>query len=243
MLYCPSNAYKKVNNTFGKLYLTRAPVIGIIGTSKQQGKFTIQLQLRKKFQKMGYAVGQLGTEPTAPLFGMDEVYPIGYNGLNQSDLISLLEESNYLIHSIDVKKPDIIIAGSQSGFIPKGYYNSGQIPLSQLAFMLGVNPDAVILCMNVDDSPEYVSRAIYGVESLCNCKVIGIAVYPLTYANGWGIIRSKKSKTTDEHVQKTIDYLERTYHIPVVVTGEKSNEDKLIQSCLHYFSGGFNEQI
>lgn len=36
------------NNSFGKLYKVSKPVVGIFGTSTQQGKFSLQLSLKKE---------------------------------------------------------------------------------------------------------------------------------------------------------------------------------------------------
>ena len=65
-------------NYFGKLYSIGKPVLMISGTGSQQGKFSLQLKLRDRFKQEGYRVGQLGTEPSSLLFGMDEVFPCGY---------------------------------------------------------------------------------------------------------------------------------------------------------------------
>ena len=54
------------------------PVVGVFGTSSQQGKFTLQLALRQKLIEQGYNVGQLGTEHHSALFGMDFSFPMGY---------------------------------------------------------------------------------------------------------------------------------------------------------------------
>lgn len=50
---------------------TSKPIVAICGTSSKQGKFHIQLELRKRFQSNGYKLFQTSTEPTGYLFGMD----------------------------------------------------------------------------------------------------------------------------------------------------------------------------
>lgn len=47
---------------FGKLYRISKPIIGVWGTSSNQGKFTLQLYLRKRFMQDNYVVGQIGTD-------------------------------------------------------------------------------------------------------------------------------------------------------------------------------------
>lgn len=63
-------------------------------------------------------MAHLATEPTGELFGADYVYPFGYAGTahetgNDSKCIL-----NYMLHKIDIKNPDIILCGSQSGTVP-----------------------------------------------------------------------------------------------------------------------------
>ncbi len=53
------------------------PVLGLFGTSAQQGKFTLQLALRRRLLQMGYQVGQIGIEHQAELFGMAFDFLIG----------------------------------------------------------------------------------------------------------------------------------------------------------------------
>ena len=236
-LYCPNHNVIPVSNYFGKLYQMRSPVLCVAGTSKRQGKFTLQLQLRKKLTERQYIVGQLGSEPTAQLWGIDEVFPLGYNGIIESNVQDILVQTNMLMHKIDEKNPDIIIVGSQSNILPRAFYNTGQIPLSQVGYILGANPDAIILCVNLDDDIKMISRFIYGIQGLCNCRVIALGVYPFTYSNGWGIIRNKKSKASNESVEKVVQNLESTFKIPVIIVGEQEYEEKLVNTCIKFFTG------
>lgn len=237
-LYCPSKVNRSVVNHFGKLCLLRTPVLGIFGTTKRQGKFTLQLQLRYRLQQLGYSVGQLGTEPTSPLFGMDEVYPFGYNGISEDNLSRRIEEINWMMHKIDEKQTDIIVVGCQSGVIPMAYYNIGQIPLHQMAFLIATKPDAIILCVNIDDPILYIARTITAVEGLASCKVIALAIYPLAYENGWGIIRDKKKIVSEEVISKRKQELEKQFRIPVGVTGRNEDINIFISACLNFFGGG-----
>ena len=46
-------------NRFGKLRKTGMPVIMVCGTSSKQGKFHVQLELRKRFLQDGYIIFQV----------------------------------------------------------------------------------------------------------------------------------------------------------------------------------------
>jgi len=46
---------------FGKLYKNDIPILGIFGTRSKQGKWSLQMELRKRLLADGYVVGLLGT--------------------------------------------------------------------------------------------------------------------------------------------------------------------------------------
>ena len=85
----------------------------ISGTGSQQGKFSLQLKLRNKFIQGGYKVGQLGTEPSSLLFGIDEVFPSGYGSVVNLSEEEIISRVNSQMHSIEEKNPDIILVGTQ----------------------------------------------------------------------------------------------------------------------------------
>ena len=76
-IYSPQINVANIQKNFGKLYKTNVPIVSVVGTSSSQGKFTLQLYIRKKLMEIGYAVGQIGTEPSSELFGIDYSFPIG----------------------------------------------------------------------------------------------------------------------------------------------------------------------
>ena len=112
------------------------PILCVTGTSSKQGKFTTQLKLREKFQKMGYKVGQLGTVPSSQLFGIDEVYPMGYGSTAYLDGMDEIVMINYLLNKIQKKRPDIILVGSQSQTIPYDSGNLRYMPIHQNNYKL-----------------------------------------------------------------------------------------------------------
>jgi len=152
--------YPKVNdsnlppNRFGMLYRISKPVLGVFGTSSQQGKFTLQMKIRRCLQKRGFKVGQIGTEPSSLLYGLDYVYPMGYNSsvyIKEFDAIRYL---NYIINQLCLVNKDIIIVGSQSGTLPYDTGNLALFNIPQYNFLLGTQPDAVILCVRNEESSK-----------------------------------------------------------------------------------------
>lgn len=225
---------RKARQKFGKLYSIATPVLGFFGTSKSQGKFTLQLQTRYALMEQGYHVGQVGSEPSAELFGMAS-FPFGYAsdfGLSEAECA---ESINELMHELDRNDYDIILAGSQSGTVPMLYRNIGQIPVFQTAFLAGLQPDAVVLCVNIWDDVEYVMRTIKAIEGFGGCRVILLAIYPLRYENGWNYIISRKTEAGEEDILKYKECLREHTKCPVIEINKKSDEEILVKSIVEYF--------
>ena len=142
------------------------------------GKFTLQLKLREMFLSNGYNIGQLGTEPNSLLFGFDTVFPMGYNSsvkIKDEDCVNYL---NNEINRMCEAEKDIIIVGSQSGTVTYDTGNLSQYNISQYNFLIGTQPDVVILCVNPYDEPDLIKRTIKFIESSVNkCKVIALVVF------------------------------------------------------------------
>lgn len=199
-IYYPHKSNKYIEK-FGKLYAIRCPVIGVFGTTSVQGKYTLQLQLRKLFLKDNFKVGQIGTEPSALLFGMDDAFTFGYASTVQINGSYFIESLNESMHLIDIKDPDIILAGCQSGTIPKYYFNMNLLNYEQLNFLLGINPDLVILCVNLYDDLDYIKRCILSIENLVECKIPVIAISPLVFENEWNKMNNRKVIANDEQIE------------------------------------------
>jgi len=189
-----------VRKNSGKQYLNSKPVLGVFGTSSRQGKYTLQLMLREMFQHDGYRVSQIGTEPTGYLFGFDYVYPMGYNSsvyINKYEAVSRL---NFEIHRCEKDDPDIFIIGCQSQTVPRINYNINYYNLSQTEFILGTQPDLVVLCVNVHDDISYVERTIKFLEGICRCKVVGCCLYPQKVEMKNGTLKRNRSISEDEYL-------------------------------------------
>lgn len=221
-------------NNFDKLYDIALPVLGIFGTSSSQGKYTLQLELRKRFLDEGYLVGQLGTEPSSILFEMDEMFHFGFNtnlSLYHYDFIRLV---NGMINKIQRKSPDIILAGSQSNTVPYAVTNTRFIPSSQIDFLLGLNPDYVLLCINPHDEITYIKRTIDFIESLVNCTVIALILYPLKYINEslFGIKKIEITQSEEKILKcKLMDF----FNIPCYRLGQEADMDSLLQLIISSF--------
>ena len=222
-------------NHYGKLFRISKPVLGIWGTSSRQGKFTLQLIIRELFQKAGYQVGQLGTEPTSLLFGMDEVFPYGYNsGIRLTEAEALLY-INRLMNNICLSDCDIIIAGAQSAAVSYGIGNLEQFIPYQHAFLCGTAPDAIVLMVSPHDSVEYISNTIRYVEAVSEGKVIALCLFPKRIeASAAGFYENYKS-LSEEKLKGHRQYLQETLGVNTWVLGREEDMKELVDTIIDYF--------
>lgn len=111
----------------GRLYNRLTPVVGVFGTSSRQGKFTVQMELRKRFLQHGYTVGQIVSEPSGYLHQCDGVFPFGYH----ANILTCAEDSVAILNRMlwdasGHNTKDVILVGGQSGVVPYSYHNISQ---------------------------------------------------------------------------------------------------------------------
>lgn len=221
---------------FGMLYGINRPVLGIFGTSSAQGKFSLQLALREKLSKKGYCIGQIGTEPQSPLFGMDEVFSVGYQNSVEFSGFDTIRYLNRIEHDLCEKNVDLIVVGSQSGSIAYDYGNLKYMNIRQYDFLMGTQPDAVVLCINLFDEPGYIKRTIAFLESSNQSVVIGTAALPLTREEEiWGAVGKIKRLDEEELASKKRE-LEEELKLPLYYIGKTEDEEKLTERIISFFA-------
>lgn len=218
-----------LDNSYGKLFRIGKPIIGVFGTSSKQGKFTLQLELRKRFIKEGYRVGQLGTEPHSELFGFDEVFPMGYNyNIELSDQ-ECIPAINNKMHQIELKNPDVIIVGGQSSTIPYYYGNTIYISQFQQQLLYATVPDCFVLVVNAYDDIGYIKKTINYLESIG--QVLAIVVSPVLPKVALGKMTFKKNISIEESAET----FGGQFKLPVYMLTSESDLDELYLNCKGYF--------
>lgn len=124
-----------------KMYVIGKPVLGVVGTGSSQGKYTIQLALRRELLKQGYKIGQLGTEPTGLLFNMNAVYPVGHERAVYVKGMDSVYAVNQIMGQIENENPDIILFGTQSQTVPFQAGGVPDYPVYQHEVLLGCKAD------------------------------------------------------------------------------------------------------
>lgn len=219
----------------GMMYQISKPVVGVFGTSSGQGKFTLQLFLRYLLMQRGYKIGQLGSEPTALLFGMDECVHFGYNNTNNLSGEQFVLYINQILHRISEKDIDIIISGCQSQTISQDFFSLDDITLRQYEFLIGLQPDAVILCVNPYDQLDYIKRTISFLESSVDSTVICIVVFPMDLKNRLLGIYGGREKITDGKYLNLKKNLENETQKNVYNLNNMEDLQKMVDQIIVFF--------
>ena len=185
----------------------------------------------------GYKTAQLSTEPNGWLLNADAVYHFGYgNAINISERESIIL-LNQILHCIELEKnPDIIIAASQSGTIPFSNYVSSCISIAQTAFLHGIAPDAIILCVNMDDDIDYIRRTIKHIEAYVDTRVIAIVVYPYINEIKYGGFMNQKRVGDIEDIESFSSSISEIFDGCIVI-GNHMEDYILVASAIEeYFT-------
>lgn len=221
---------------FGMLYRISKPVVGILGTSSRQGKFTLQLKLRELLLERGYSIGQIGTEPSALLYGMDYVFPMGYNSSVYIQGFDVIRYTNYIINILCQKNIDLILIGSQSGTVPFDTGNIIQYNIPQYDFLAGTLPDIVILCINPFDDINHIARTIKFIESSVDCKVLSLVVFPMTIRDDWSAVFGGKKILNDNEFNNIKEELSQFFNVSIYNLGNVNHINELLDEIINYLS-------
>ncbi len=232
-LYFPSVQTKEYSYNCGKLYSFSTPILAVLGTSSKQGKFTLQLGIKKELSGKGYDIGHLGTEPSSLLLGADDDYVLGYNSDYEPDSQKNIIRINNVMHRIDRKKHDIILVGSQSHTVPIGYSNVRMLPIYQQDILLGALPDACVLCVNHYDDADYIRRTIEYIESISETKVIALCVSIFGGSSRWTYYGGSRENVVDHQISLDRDRIANSFDIPVYMYYEI---DRISSEIISYFS-------
>ncbi len=224
--------YRNMN----KLHKISMPVIGVFGTSQSQGKFTVQLELKRRLSNMGYQVGQLATEPSGYLFGAQHVYHFGYHAkinIGQAEMIALLNE---MIWDIEKQGNDIAITGCQSATLHYDNSSIQDLSLQQQNFLFGVLPDFFVLCVNPHDDINYIKRTIQYLNAIDIGKVYAIAVYPIKVEESMNGIQLKKRTLTHEEMNEFKKYIHEQCMLPAFEIANAKDMDSLCELVVETLS-------
>ena len=232
MIRCPIIKINDIKKN-GKLYQISIPIVLVVGTSSNQGKFSLQIELKKQFENNKYEVGFLASEPTGELFGADQVIPYGYNGIRNISDYEFIDLINTQLHEIELLGKEIIITGAQSRAVPQSAMHLGTMALRQLEYILAIQPDVVLLCINYDDDIEYVCRAINTIENLVNTKMLGFVLFTEKYKNAWTKQKERMERISNSDLAEAKKMFQEKTKIKVYIAGQEEKE--ICEALIEYF--------
>lgn len=62
----------------------------------------------------------------------------------------------------------------------------------QFSYLLGTQPDVVVLCINPFDDLDYIMRTKLFIEASVDCKVIAFVMFPMDIKDDWTGIYGQK---------------------------------------------------
>lgn len=216
-----------------------APVLGVFGTSSQQGKFTLQLELRRQLLAAGYRLAQVGTEPHAELFGMDLTFPMGYASPLDLPLQLYVPYLDGSLKAIcRATNPDLVVVGCQSGVIPYDLEEHAAGSLVSLAFLLGTRPDAGILVVNPADPPEYLRDTVAALAAVAGTRTLGLAISDRTREVGEraGRPRLAQRALPADEVASVLARLEAEFGLPSACIGDPEGVARLVAEVVRCFA-------
>ena len=101
-------------------------------------------------------------------------------------------------------------------------------------YLIGTQPEAIVLTINPFDDFTYVKRTIAFLESAVDAKVIAVVVYPITIADDWTGFYGKRHTLTSDEYANIKDYYQSQLNIPVFNLNE--SVDSLREIIIDYFS-------
>ncbi len=216
------------------------PVMGIVGTNSQVGKFTFQLRLKEILGRAGYRVGWLSTEPQGELFGADAAFPYGYKSLVSVNLEKWLLLVHSMVKGIEIAvDPDIIISGHQAALTPFSGQVAQNMNISSLCFMSALKADAVALVVSVSDTMALIERNLFAIKGSLGIPVLMVVLTE--------VMKETIILGTDRHMQKTkiVDIglwekkakeIKERFHLPVVSMMREAHEQTILQMIETFYT-------
>ena len=215
------------DTTFGCLHKSANPILGIVGTSSNQDKFNIDLKLRREFKNRNYDIGQIGTDPSSLLFGMDAMF---YNNENNYTANEEVIFFNNLKPSLNDK--DIIIFGTQSQTLPTRYGNLNNLTSTLHNQLCALEPDLIILVVNTNDSFDYIDRILKYLESYFCVEIFAFVLLSFEKKSDYDRSGEVDSAQKKECVEIYSRLLIEKYHKNVYVNEKKYEYERLVNSLV-----------
>ena len=109
-------------------------------------------------------------------------------------------------------------------------------PLKQFNFLMGTQPDCMVLCINPYDDLDYIRRTIFFLESSVAGKVIGLCIYPMDYKRDWTGMYHQKEVLSEAEIESLKNILLQEFNVPSYQLGNEADISSLYEEVIAFFS-------
>ncbi len=211
------------------------PVLAVVGTSSRNGKFSIQLRIRKILGRQGYKVGWLSTEPQGELYGADFVFPYGYSSSVSAPVNQWPAILAGAVKAIEVtRQPDIILSGHQAGII-----GGGSTSLINTAFMEGIRADAAVVSISPNDDYSYIERVVNTLKYYYDVPVL---FFVLNELKRQAVKDKEGNVTVTEQIMEADSWRECAnrindrFHLPVLNAFDSRYDQQFLNHITDFYS-------
>ena len=242
-----TGVYRALVRAFAPDEPIACPVLGIFGTSQDQGKVTAQLLIRKELKRRGYATSWLATEHQGELLGADYTFPNGYEGLVSVDIpmeshVTLLQSA---MVGIAQSAPDIVLVGAQSGVsLPSLAMKHSLYSLPAIATMFGTAPDAYVLLVNEFDELDHIEDCLAVLRGLGKADTIALAFIARQrqILEGIGRLITKERVLDKAQVDAMESRLNDATGLPAVCISFPQGVNRVVNLVEDYFDSNRQEE-
>ena len=115
----------------------------------------------------------------------------------------------------------------------RNFCGTSDYPIKQSIFLMGIHPDALILCINMYDEISYIKNTIQVLQGHSDARVIAFVMYPLTVSTK--TLFQTKENFTDEEFEIRAQLLKTEFGIPVYLLGKSEHMLRLYQDIVDFF--------
>ncbi len=215
------------------------PSLCVIGTTRKQGKFTVQLKIKEILERHGLNTSFISTEPQGIFFDADFIFPMGFKSTVDIKLEDWVHVLNGVRNNIvETKAPDIFITGSQSGILPR-HPSYSSLPPKSLLYVKAIYPDAIVCSISPDDDVDFIKKTVDTTLAFTNAKVLFYCLTPYINAVTTDDVLGTKISTVKldkEAYSQKMNFFKEKLAAEVIDVTDAKNESIIAEKIFNHYS-------
>lgn len=163
---------------------------------------------------------------------------MGYEGIIPKDPKDSILTLNDLMNKSVTSNTDIVLVGAQSGSNVYSCHNIALFPIETFNLLLATQPDAILLCVNIYDSDEYIYRTILTLENMINTYVIALILSPIAHTHIDSGLSRKTFYEERNRMYKFKHHLEEQFQKEVFILDFEDDAREIFDYCINIFERG-----